>query len=370
MSVPVSVPVRCCSCFVAAALLLAVTVKTAVADVVYSSVTLVSSSEPVPVLDMVSGWDGPFEAGEYAYADARVTLGASMHLADGNGLQRSFVEWERRWHYDLSFSRGMSRYYYSLEQGSELDANEALALDARMLVASGVRAGAEWQLDSAALGIAGRWSVTPALALYRVSEWQFGSLAGVAEGGATETASATLDYHFSEDKILAYEIDPSHGWGLSLDLASEWSDGERWRLSLQLQDILNRWQLADSGYTRACINFNSPSLPVCSSSATASGKSGEEAFVARLRPTTRIAVDYLPWQARVLVYHHGDYDRLGIEKHWQPVSGIELGAAVYSTAQLGLSFSHRWLQLAIASDDIRSGFARDLDVSAGLRFSW
>jgi hypothetical protein len=35
-----------------------------------------------------------------------------------------------------------------------------------------------------------------------------------------------------------------------------------------------------------------------------------------------------------------------------------------------LSFSHRWLQLAIASDDIRSGFARDLDVSAGLRFSW
>ena len=84
MSVPVSVPVRCCSCFVAAALLLAVTVKTAVADVVYSSVTLVSSSEPVPVLDMVSGWDGPFEAGEYAYADARVTLALRLVIFQGH----------------------------------------------------------------------------------------------------------------------------------------------------------------------------------------------------------------------------------------------------------------------------------------------
>ncbi|MDP2504234.1 hypothetical protein [Oceanobacter sp. 3_MG-2023] len=345
----------------------------AVADSVYSSVDLVSSSEPVPVLDMVNGWDGPFSAGEYAYADARAQVGVSWSSGQSEadlGVQRYFVEWQQRWHYDLSFSKGMSRYYYSLEQGSDLAADEVLALDARMLVARGIRSGAQWQLDSAALGLAGQWSVTPALTVYRVSEWQFGSLSGVAEGGESETASASLDYHFSEDKILDYDVDPNNGWGISLDLASEWSDGEYWRVAVQLHDILNRWQLADSGYTDACINFNSPSQQVCSSTATASGKSGQEDYVARLRSTVEVAVEYLPWQGQILAYHHGDYDRLGLEKRWQPLSGIELGAAVYSTAQVGVSLNSRWMRLAVATDDIRSSLARDMDVSLGWQFHW
>lgn len=324
----------------------------------YSQVSLMSSSEPVPVLDMVNGWDGPFQSGTYAYADARVAAGFRF-----GEQQRWNVEWERRWHYDLTFSEGMSRYYRAQEQGTDLANTESLSLEARTLEAQGLRLGREFRQRD--------WSITPALAVYRVSQWQFGSLDGVAEGGASDTASAELDYHYDQDRILEYGVNPAAGWGLSLDLVGSWQIDQNWSADVALKDILNRWYFEDSGYTNACINFNSPSETVCASSATASGKSGQEVFVASLRPTLMANLAYQPLNTRIELYHHGEFTRLGAEYRWRPLAELpEIGVAAYSTAQMGLGFYGRHWNLSLASDDLRTGFARDLQLQAGASWHW
>lgn len=330
----------------------------ATAGLLYSELDLMTSAEPVPVLDMVNGWDGPFQSGRYAYADARVRMGSRWGSSD-----RWMLEWERRWHYDLSFSAGMSRYYYATEQGESLAADESLRLDARTLEAQGVRLGHRFD---------GRdWQLQPALALYRVSQWQFGSLNGLADGAAEGTASARLDYHYDQDRILEYGVDPGVGWGLSLDVSGRWQLADDWQLDLAALDLLNRWYFADSGYTSACVNFNSPAQTVCSSSATASGKSGQEVFVASLRPTLSGELAYIPLSMSLQVYHHGEFSRVGLEKRWQPLTaGPQLGVSAYSTAQIGVGvYAGHW-HLAIASDDLRTGFARDLQAEAGVEWRW
>jgi hypothetical protein len=330
---------------------------------------VMSSSEAVPVLDMISGWDGPFQAGEYAYADGRIQLGfvqgtTAGQTADNN---RWFLEWEQRWHYDLRFSKGMSRYYQALEQGTDTPADEKLMLDARTLQAQGLRFGQTFLLSQASY-----LRVTPALALYRVSDWQFGHLSGVAEGGASSTASAVLDYHYNEDKILEYGVDPAAGRGVSLDLGFDWQPNEHWQVAAKLTDIWNQWRFEDSGYTDACINFNNPSQTVCSSKVTASGKSGQEKYKARILPTLDATAVYAPWHTRFSYYQHSQYRRAGAEYQWMPMgdNGLQLGVAVYSTAQLGVSAQWHGLSLLLASDDLRSGYARDMQVKTGLAVRW
>jgi hypothetical protein len=336
---------------------------------IYSQVSVMSSSEAVPVLDMISGWDGPFQAGEYAYADGRIQLGfvqgtTAGQTADNN---RWFLEWEQRWHYDLRFSKGMSRYYQALEQGTDTPADEKLMLDARTLQAQGLRFGQTFLLSQASY-----LRVTPALALYRVSDWQFGHLSGVAEGGASSTASAVLDYHYNEDKILEYGVDPAAGRGVSLDLGFDWQPNEHWQVAAKLTDIWNQWRFEDSGYTDACINFNNPSQTVCSSKVTASGKSGQEQYRARILPTLDATAVYAPWNTRFSYYQHSQYRRVGAEYQWMPMgdNGLQLGVAVYSTAQLGVSAQWHGLSLLLASDDLRSGYARDMQVKTGLAVRW
>lgn len=336
---------------------------------IYSHLSLMSSSEAVPVLDMINGWDGPFQAGEYAYADGRMQFGFVQGTTTGQTADndRWFLEWEQRWHYDLRFSKGMSRYYQALEQGTDTPADEKLMLDARTLQAQGLRFGEAFVLPQVS-GL----SVTPALALYRVSGWQFGHLSGLAEGGASSTASAVLDYHYNEDKILEYGVDPAAGWGLSLDLDFDWQPNEHWQVAAKLTDIWNQWRFEDSGYTDACINFNNPSQTVCSSKVTASGKSGQEQYRARILPTLDATAQYAPWHTRFSYYQHSRYRRVGAEYQWMSAgdNDLQLGLAVYSTAQLGVSAQWHGLSLLLASDDLRSGYARDMQVNTGLAVRW
>ena len=79
---------------------------------IFADVDMQASSEPVPIDDMVSGWDGPFQSGEHAYADARFSFGVEY---DGWRLSR-----DQRWYYYLEFSKNTSRFFNALERGNAL----------------------------------------------------------------------------------------------------------------------------------------------------------------------------------------------------------------------------------------------------------
>lgn len=328
----------------------------AVADEIYSQLNLIAAAEPVPVEDMVSGWDGPFQAGEYAWADARMAAGYTVNFDGGNS---AFIEWQQRWHYDLQFSKGMSRYYRAIEQGLEPDGDQELMLDARTLQAQGLRTGASWQWRQ---GL----QIRPTLALYQVNAWQFGHLAGQAY--ADGSASAKLDYHYDQDRILEYQVDPDTGMGISLDLGLDWQIAEQARLHLDVQDLWNYWRLENSGYTNACINLDQPASSVCSSSATASGKSGQDVFIARLRPTLQAGLELPQWRSRLQWVRHNRYQLAGAETWWQPENGPELALNAWSSGALGLAARWQTVQLELSSDDVRPAFARELQ--ARIRFGW
>lgn len=350
-------------------------------SVIYSHSSVQSASEPVPILDMISGWDGPFQPGRYAYGDVRWVLG----IQSGRAGQRTwFLERESRWHYSLDFSRGMSRYYRALEQGDELENAESLALAVRAVEAHGVRLGRDWALANDDWGNLG---MTAALALYRAGHHQFGQLAGNAESGRNGAASATLDYHFDEDKILEFQPDDERGQGLSLDLGWHWSyvssHQSRWTAELLLQDAWNQWRFDRSGYTRACINFDDPEDSVCESRSTASGQSGTESFIGRLQPTVSAQVTHqsssfgaagVGQLFELSYFQHHRYRRLGVGSHYELPSVGRLGLSVHSSRQLGAHYrflsERTGFHIDLMTDDRRLGFARDIEASLGLSLGW
>ncbi|WP_221798704.1 hypothetical protein [Oceanobacter mangrovi] len=331
------------------------------ADELYSDTKLVASSAAVSLRDMIHGWDGGFQDGEYAYADARQRLGVLVGDPQGSHW---LLEWQRRWHYDLSFSKGMARYYRASETGEALQQDESLRLDIRAITATGLNFGKQFELTEQSL------KLTPSVTVYRADSWQFGHLNGWAAAGSSGSASATLDYHFNEDKLLEYQVDPAAGWGLSFNLGVDWQIAEQWRLRGQIDDLWNLWRMEDSGYTDACINFDSPSQSVCTSSATASGKSGQEVFYGRLRPATEINLSWTPQlkglQLGINLYHQGDYSRVGATVRQQLADSWSVHSGIYSSRQLGAGVGWKYLALDLKLDDYRMANVRDADFNLRL----
>ncbi|MCD8532070.1 MAG: hypothetical protein LRY66_12160 [Saccharospirillaceae bacterium] len=228
----------------------------------YSGLDIHGSSEPVSLTDMMSGWDGDFQPGTYAYADARFRLGLRF---DHWRLER-----ETRWYYYLTFNRDTSEFYRELEQGLPGAADRRLELEVKGLQARGVRLAHSFGVAS--------FSITPALAYYHVGHFQFGTLDGVSAAGDPLTASAVLDYHFDQDKILEYPADVGDGSGISADLQISGLLQERWRLEAAISDLWNRWQFDDAAFTTGCINLSGGGQAVCSSSGAASGRSGQSSY--------------------------------------------------------------------------------------------
>ncbi|WP_430462391.1 hypothetical protein ACQUQU_06270 [Thalassolituus sp. LLYu03] len=323
------------------------------ADRVEAGFSVHGSSEPVSISDMVSGWDGAFTPGRYAYADAR--MGAALTLDDWT------VRIERRWYYYFTFSRGMSVFYRNQEQGLDSASDYDLSLDALGFYAEG-------GVLSHPLSFADV-TVTPSVGLYRVYDYQFGELDGVSAAGSDVSASATLDYHFSEDKILDYPVDVPAGTGFTAGVEVAFTGLRDWQMSLTLSDLLNRWQLPDAGFTTGCINLGSSAGEVCSSSGAASGRSGTGDYSTRIPVTVDAQVVYTPYAVRAQVYQHGLYRRLSVQKDWQTGVGA-LGVSLHSTHQLGLHWQGQFGRLSLLSDDQRLHYARDLQLDAALSWSW
>ena len=345
-----SVPGRFWSGFLC--LVLCLLPAAASADEVFSRLSVLGSSEPVAVYDMVNGWDTDFRRGSLAYADARVQSGFR--------LSGWTLAYERRGYYYLGFSRDTSEFYNNLEQGIDTGRRYELDLKVQTLSLRGVRLSYALNYRSV--------TVEPVLTYYRVGDYQIGSLNGFSEGSGDLEVSALLDYYFNEDKLLEYPANAGEGRGISagLTLSYQYDD---WLMSASLQDLLNRFELPNAAFTRGCINLAGSAQAVCSGNGAASGVSGDADYRTDIPLTFEAQAQYTPWNLQLDYYRHENYQRLSARKSWPTMIGT-LGVSAHSTRQLGLHWNSRWHELSVAADDADWQAARELQLQLGLRFPW
>ena len=91
------------------------------------SLSAEASSEPVPIDQMIEGWEQDADPGEYAYADMSLVASASY--------QNFTLNAERRWFYSLKFSPDTTAVYLDAEFGIETQQDRDLNLVAKVFQA-------------------------------------------------------------------------------------------------------------------------------------------------------------------------------------------------------------------------------------------
>jgi len=320
---------------------------------IYSYLDVEASSEPVPIGDMIDGWDSTFKSGDYAYANASAVIGVDVNSW--------ILERETRWYYYLTFSPDTAAWYRDLDQGNERTSQDQIELSAKVIEAQGLRFGHRFEGE--------RWQVTPKLAVYKVGHFQFGQLNGVSFDGTGRNVSVELNSYFDEDKVLNYKADVPEGTGVSLSIAGDWQITEQWAVDYEFNDLFNRWMFEDAAFNKGCVNLGSVDETVCTSSSSASGRSGQERLVETIPVTSKARLIYQPLGLALAGTMHGRYERLSLAKFWS-LDKIDLGASIYSTNQFGLHVHNRYFQLDVISDDRRIHYARDAEVTLGVSLPW
>lgn len=324
----------------------------------YSRFDVFGRSQPVPLSAMQNGWHGAFQMGEYVFADASWRTGVKW--------QGVSIEHEQRWYLNFTFSPSTSRFYYALENDqSSPDAKVELTTQA--FAGDGIRLGKSFDFSLA--------TITPSVSVLNVSDYQFGQLSGDSSNeNGTVSASATLDYHFSEDKILAFEDDHNAGRFISLNLDAEFDLSSNWHAKVSMKDLWNRLSVDQALFTRACINIvrsGNTGANNCQSATSVSGRSGVEAFSESIPLRISAAFEQRIWQSQVLLDWHENFTRIGIRKDW--ATGYELGnlgMSAYSSRQIGIHWRSNFHELSLLLDDHRLSYARDAQLNLGLRYAW
>ncbi len=319
----------------------------------YSYLDIVASSEPVPIGDMIDGWDSSFQKGDYAYANASAVMGFEINSW--------ILERETRRYYYLTFSPDTAAWYRDLDQGNERTTQDQIELSAKVLDAQGLRFGYRFEGEY--------WQITPKLAVYTVGHFQFGQLNGVSFDGTGRNVSVELNSYFDEDKILDFKADVLEGQGLTLSIAGDWQISDQWSLNYELNDLFNRWTFEDAAFNKGCVNLGSVDETVCSSTSSASGRSGQEKLIETIPVNSKARLTYQPLGLSVAGTMHGRYERLSLAKFWL-FDDIDLGISLHSTNQFGLHVHNRYFQLDVVSDDRRIHYARDAEVTLGISLPW
>ena len=146
------------------------------------SLSAEASSEPVPIDQMIEGWEQDADPGEYAYADMSLVASASY--------QNFTLNAERRWFYSLKFSPDTTAVYLDAEFGIETQQDRDLNLVAKVFQARGI--GGSYRFEGE------NWSVSPAFMVYKLIHYQFGSFVGRSFADEGSNFSASLSYYFDE----------------------------------------------------------------------------------------------------------------------------------------------------------------------------
>lgn len=333
---------------------------------IYAQFDAVASSEPVPIEDMVNGWDGNYRSGELAFADASFILGFSsdINIAKQN-LGTIRVERELRAYYYMSFDKETADFYRALELGNDLTSNKKLDLKVKQFDAVGLSAGyttPEFLIEDI------KFQLGFDLAVYKVRHFQFGSIQGIAEFGSVEAASAVIDYRYDEDKILDHQagVDEGRGLSFSADLLVTF---QQWQGALQLKDVINRFQWDNGAYTRGCVNIGGGAQAQCETDGAGSGTSGQEEIIEYIPVTANARLTHLGADVSVHVMRHDLYYRLGLEKGFQTELG-RFALFLYHPRLAGASWQTDYFNFQFGADTLKLSKARNIQLNMGVNWHW
>jgi len=325
---------------------------------------LEATSEPVPIAQMINGWEESAQRGEFAYADGRLQL-----VADYNKVQ---LMAERRWFYSLRFSPDTVDVYLDAEFGQESAGTQDLSLIAESFEAKGIGVGYEFSGQ--------RWSVTPSFTLYKLLHYQFGEFTGRSFEGDGTNLSAGLSYYFDEYRFPSFGTLPEYQdpqgnastqwFGYALHLAGEWAVSESWHLKARVRDAWNHFDMFNSAHRQICAEVGEVADPVCASNgAAAGGDDNPKPFTTQIQPSLRLSAQHLPqgWQADLAWYREYVNLTVGRQFQWR---GLALTPLVSTQRQLGLAVAHRFGHLTYLVDHWNPDQARDARIAAGFSYSF
>ncbi|MDF1762327.1 MAG: hypothetical protein P1U57_02860 [Oleibacter sp.] len=312
-----------------------------------------ASSEPVPISEMIDGWEGNASNADLAYADGRLQLSAEY--------SNVVVGVERRWYYRFGFTPDTVDWYLALDNGDEFNRQAPIKFDVSSFDSRGVFFGYKFDFD--------QLQVTPTFTLYKIGSYQFGKVNGLAFPGTGRNASVFLDYHYDEDKLLEYNPDVGERYGYSLNVDLQWRPNDQFDVSLQVRDLWNLIELNQSAYQTGCINFGDIDQNVCvTERATVEGEFRTENYSTSIPLSLDGRVKHRSgWSAEG--YLHDDYYRLTLGKSLQ-VGNTEVTLLASSLQQAGVRATWRGLSVEYQADDLRFEQVSDARLLMDFRLGW
>jgi hypothetical protein len=204
-------------------------------------------SEPVPVLQMIDGWQ---QGGVGQYAQGRWV--SELYLRDATWQ----FGWVSRKDYYLRFSRDTARFYHKLEN-QQLEAGQyPLDLEVNTLESRGFNASHFIPLSFGGLSLG--------LSVLRPYAMHQGSLSGIGEVSSSgiQSFEYNLDYRYSRHALLEQDADNTnglaHAFAVHLEIPFAHS-----KLNLLADDVFYRVYWRQIGRSQGCIYQNRISLSVC-----------------------------------------------------------------------------------------------------------
>lgn len=205
-------------------------------------------SEPVPVQQMLAGWQ---QGGVGEYAQGRWI--SEVYLREPAWQ----MGWVSRKDYHLAFSRDTARFYSKLENQQLGPGSYPLDLRVNTLESQGLKFIRFIPLSFGQLSVGG--------ALLRPYAMHQGSLSGLGEVSASgaQGFEYNLDYRYSHNALLEQDAENTnglaHAFEMHLDIPLQ---GGR-QLSLQADDVFYRVYWRQIGRSQGCIYKNRVTLSVC-----------------------------------------------------------------------------------------------------------
>ena len=333
--------------------------------------SVLGSSEPVAIDDMVNGWDGDYRQGELAFADARWDVGFTQSLEfEGEQLGRVRVSRGYRIYYFLKFDKETADFYRAQEQQTEFEGNKTLDLEVK-----------HFEAPSLSFSYLSPQVIFPfydlksnfklGANLYRPGHMQFGEIKGIAYGPDTETLSATIDYRYDQFKLpwldAEKEFDTDKGFGYSFDLGFV-LEQENWLLDVNATDLFAQFSWDASGVTVACLQTSAGENSVCDSNG-GTGRSDVKSVSETIPVSLTGILKHKGYDLSLHAFQHDTYRRLGVEKGLKTALG-RLGFFLYYPRLAGLSWQTSIFNIQFGADTLELSKARNVQLNMGINWRW
>jgi len=333
---------------------------------VYSQIDVLAHSEPVPIKDMLSGWNGSYQRGEVVYADTHWAFGYRQSLnVDGTDVGHFQLQREHRYYYYLKFSKDTADYYRALELGNDLTSDKTLDLTIKQFEAPGISLG----YSSPSFNFSGLDMEAGAkFAIYQPGHFQFARIEGIAGAGDVTAASADISYRYDDDKLLDHQAEVDKGLGMSLSVRLLLRYGQ-WQGKLGLKDVVNRFQWHNGAFTQGCINIGGGSQAQCETEGAASGISGQGEITETIPYTLTTQLTHAGLDLSLHGMRHDAYYRLGLEKGTQTSLG-RFAFFLYYPRLIGASWQTKYFDLQLGADTLKFSQARNIQLNMGVNWHW